>query len=292
MTEEFGEAVDPAEAFGALSDATRVGILQALWESDDRHVTFSELRDAVGMRDSGQFNYHLNKLREQFVRKTDDGYRLTLAGVHVVGSLLAGAVTGKGTVDPIPLDDPCPYCGGDRTFEYEDEEVSMTCEDCGLGMHFGVPPGVFAEYELDRIPAVAERYGRLLVHQASEGFCPHCEGRIDAAITVGVGTLEADADPPENLADIPTVEYHCRRCEEDLISDLGTALLDHPAVVAFYHDRGINIRDEPLSRFVATSAEKAAVTSEDPLRAEVTYEAEEDALTLVVDENVTVVGRG
>jgi len=49
---------DPEDVFTLLSDDIRVEILQALWEADDP-VAFSELHGAVGIRDSGQFNYHL-----------------------------------------------------------------------------------------------------------------------------------------------------------------------------------------------------------------------------------------
>ena len=58
------------EAFTALSDATRIGILRTLWDAEDHEATFTELREAVGMRDSGQFNYHLDKLTGRFVTTT------------------------------------------------------------------------------------------------------------------------------------------------------------------------------------------------------------------------------
>ncbi|MEF8884798.1 MAG: helix-turn-helix domain-containing protein, partial [Haloarculaceae archaeon] len=87
------ETRDPDEAFAALADDTRVDILRALWSDEDQRATFSELREAVGMRDSGQFNYHLDKLVGRFVRKTDDGYELTLAGLYVNGAIEAGAIS-------------------------------------------------------------------------------------------------------------------------------------------------------------------------------------------------------
>jgi hypothetical protein len=73
------EAIDPESAFAALADDLRIEILRALWCADDHEATFSELRAAVGNPDSGQFNYHLGQLTEQFVTKTHEGYRLTLA---------------------------------------------------------------------------------------------------------------------------------------------------------------------------------------------------------------------
>jgi DNA-binding transcriptional ArsR family regulator len=53
------DCLDPAEAFAVVGNETRLAILEALWRSPERPVTFSDLRRRVGMRDSAQFNYHL-----------------------------------------------------------------------------------------------------------------------------------------------------------------------------------------------------------------------------------------
>jgi len=112
---EFVQKADPEEVFAALSDDTRVAILRALWDADEQVLSFSELREAVGIRDSGQFNYHLGKLVGQFVRETDDGYTLTRAGIQINGAIEAGAYTVEASLDPIDLDSPCPTCDSDRT---------------------------------------------------------------------------------------------------------------------------------------------------------------------------------
>ncbi len=83
---------DLAAVFDLLSDETRLAIVRALAESrcDDPGrpaLTFSELRERVGARDAGRFNYHLGKLRGVLVEKTDAGYRLTPRGV-TAGTLL------------------------------------------------------------------------------------------------------------------------------------------------------------------------------------------------------------
>ncbi|ERG89898.1 MAG: hypothetical protein J07HX5_02071, partial [halophilic archaeon J07HX5] len=75
-TEEF-------DSFEAVSDEVRLGILKAFVEErrrrteidwTDRKITddvvilsFSELQDAVGVDDSGRFNYHLDKLVDRFI---------------------------------------------------------------------------------------------------------------------------------------------------------------------------------------------------------------------------------
>ena len=71
------------ETFTLLSDETRVRILVALAEHPDRLRSFSDLRSHVGVTDSGQFNYHLDRLCERLVARTDDGYVLTDTGQAV-----------------------------------------------------------------------------------------------------------------------------------------------------------------------------------------------------------------
>jgi DNA-binding transcriptional ArsR family regulator len=278
--EQFADALDPADAFAALADGTRVAILQALWEADGQTATFSELREAVGVDDSGQFNYHLDKLAGHFLRKTDDGYELALAGRRVIGSLLEGAYTKRGSIDPIALDRPCSYCGGDRTFRYEDERVTIDCADCSLAASFEVPPGVFAGHDRGEFPVVARRYLRVMLYEAASGFCPFCEGRFEVAVD------------PEGVAaddyeyDFPTARYTCTRCGEELVTDLGTALLFEPTVVGFYADHGLDIREGPLNRFIVT--DDVEVLADDPPEVAVTYTADGEQLRLVAGPDLTV----
>ncbi|MHB9288699.1 ArsR/SmtB family transcription factor [Halobacteriales archaeon Cl-PHB] len=276
------EAIDPADAFGALADDTRVEILRALWEVGDQTAPFSELRDAVGMADSGQFNYHLDKLTGTFVRKTDDGYELSHAGRTVVGGLLSGTYTMTREVDSIPLEEPCPFCGGDRTFNYEAEQVVNDCEGCGFQLHYDVPPGVFAGYDPAEFPAVAERYMRILLYHCHHRICPYCEGRTVPSLV----SLEATAD--HDWDDLPMVEYNCQRCAQEVKADPGTALFTHPAVVAFYHDHGVDVRTDSIMQFVATDTDRTQFLDADRSRASVTFDAGDDALTLTVDADLEV----
>lgn len=281
-------AIDPDDAFGALADATRVAILRALWEADGHEATFSELRDAVGVDDSGRFNYHLDRLTDRFVARTDEGYRLTLPGQHVHGALLAGAYTKEGSIDPIPLSEPCPACGGDRTFRYDGERVSLDCADCDVGSYFGIPPGAFAGYETEEWPSVADRYVRTVVRQVDNGFCPFCEGRVRPRVVPELGTTDPATETPGRYREVPSIRYECDRCGEDVTVDLGSGLAVHPSVVAFHHDHGVDVRDVPLADLTATAPDRARVRERCPLRASVNYTVGGETLTLVVDEGLSV----
>jgi len=91
-----------SETLALLGDERRVAILRELAAAGavpDSTVTisFSELLDRVGIRDSGQFNYHLGRLRGRFVDRTDDGYRLTSTGA-ALGETILGSVENPGRV--------------------------------------------------------------------------------------------------------------------------------------------------------------------------------------------------
>lgn len=58
--------VTPDDAFSALGDETRLGILYTLSEADGP-CTFSDLYDASDYDDPSNFNYHLKELEGQFV---------------------------------------------------------------------------------------------------------------------------------------------------------------------------------------------------------------------------------
>jgi DNA-binding transcriptional ArsR family regulator len=94
-----GQSGDPRverrskQVFSLLGTETRIGILYALAESPEESVPFAVLCDRVGTRDSGQFNSHPGPRVCHVVRRTEDGYELTVAGSGIVGALRAGRYT-------------------------------------------------------------------------------------------------------------------------------------------------------------------------------------------------------
>jgi len=290
---EFVEQTDPETVFTALSDSNRVEILQALWESDET-ATFSELREAVGTRDSGKFNYHLDKLVGEFVTRTDAGYELTQAGKQINGAIEAGAYTVTATIEPIELPTPCPVCGGSRTLSYADETVSVDCDSCGTVAEFGVPPSVFADCDREAIPEIAGRYLRTTFRKVTSGFCPFCDGPVEPTVRPISEVLDShledtEDDLPVQTDDMPHVEYDCRRCGATPTGGLGLVCLDHPAVVSFYYDRGVDIRTESIWSVVGCPPDRQSIRTTDPLVAAVTYTADEDSITVVVDETLDTV---
>jgi hypothetical protein len=295
---QFVEQTEPEEVFGLLSDDNRVAILRALWSSDGP-MTFSALHDAVDIRDSGQFNYHLDKLVGQFVTRSEAGYELATAGAQINGAIEAGSYTVSGSMEPIQFDDPCPTCGGTRTFYYEDETARVDCDSCSVKAQFTIPPSAFVGCDRGEIPDVAGEYRRAIIERLDRGFCGRCDGPAELAVCPVVDSPAWDEPEDEDVGEgplgdpgnIPIVKYECLQCGAQPTSGLRYALLTHPEVVGFYYDRGVDIRARSLWEFTTFGTDHEQVRSTDPFRASTTFTADGDELTLVVDEEMRVVER-
>ena len=293
---KFVEQTQPEKVFGLLSDDNRVRILRTLWDSDEP-MGFAELRDAVGIRDSGQFNYHLDKLTGRFVEKTDRGYTLTTAGQQINGAIEAGSYTTTGEMEPIEIDQPCGFCGGTRMFYYEDEHARVECDSCPVEAHFSVPPSVFVGCDRADIPRVALEYMRTTLEGIDSGFCSLCDGPMERTVCRAVDSKGWEADEAEEFEhedtvgrpeSLPIVRYECKQCGMEPTSLLSQALLNHPETVTFYYNHGINLQEQsPLD--IRRSGGYGQVRGTDPFRASVSFTVDGDQLTLVVDEDLTVV---
>lgn len=137
-TEQDGfETISPGEAFTLLGNETRIDIIRVLGETSDKSLSFSALWDRVNIADSGQFNYHLNKLVGSFVRRTDEAeYELTYTGAQVIGAIFAGTFNQRGLTRSFDLDSACTTCGSVLLVEYEREHVTISCPTCKINVRF------------------------------------------------------------------------------------------------------------------------------------------------------------
>lgn len=130
MPDDEGDtALAPDQAFAALGNETRIEILRALGDVE-QPLSFSELHDRIEMRDSSQFNYHLEKLVGHFVRKSEAGYALRRAGRRVIEAVLSGAVTQAPVVGRTEVDHPCHLCGAPIEVTFHEERVELYCTTC------------------------------------------------------------------------------------------------------------------------------------------------------------------
>lgn len=268
---------DPERAFWLLSDETRIAILRALWDAASDHLAFTELREHVGNPDSGQFNYHLGKLREHFVSKNEDGYTLTQAGREVVRAVLAGSLTDQPHVEAAPIDGHCPECGGSLIVRY-DEYCIVECSECGDTVMWNeFPPAALAGRQPGEIAEAFDKWTRNRFHLAMAGICPNC-------------ACEMVCENPEGSDEgRPSTTHRCRNCKYEARVPLFGHVIQHPAVVSFFYERDVDITGLPYWNLRTRAREfDETVLTDEPWTASVTVTAGDERLRLTLDERLEV----
>lgn len=174
----------PEDVFSLLGNEIRIEIIQALWRAGNDRVSFSELRDRTGVADSGQFNYHLDRLAETFVHRDEDGYELTYAGQRIIGAILDGTYTKRVDIDPFEIEASCSACGSSLEASYANDRFVVRCSACEeTVLQFAFPPGVFEDRPRRELSETAGRWIRAQLSFTVGGICPNCSGVITHSIT-------------------------------------------------------------------------------------------------------------
>ncbi|MFC7156222.1 ArsR family transcriptional regulator [Halomarina halobia] len=295
------DAPDPSEAFRPLGNEVRTRTLAALLEPEEGEgagvapatKTFSELFEASGAETTAGFAYHLRQLTDHYLQETDDGYTFTYAGLQVARAIVSGAYTESVDREPVEIPDPCPLCDeAGLHAAATDNTVSVSCHGCGrdvLALPF--PPGGHRTNDDESLPAAFDRLHRHRVALLVGGTCPECGGRATAraeyADREGDATDAADAADAATSPRPPRLHLACTACGYALRCPVTLAVFDHPAVVAFYYDHGIDLRERPIWNVGREWRE--AVLSADPWCVRVSTELEGETLELLVGRDGTVV---
>lgn len=307
--EPSGSALPPDEAFGLLGDETRMEILHALATAGDV-LSFSSLYDRVDVRDSGQFNYHLDKLQGHFVEKTDEGYNLTRAGDRVIQAVFSGAITETPVMEPTEIEKPCIYCGASTLISSRGGRVRHYCSAC-TGTYGLVSPDSAAEIgsssrdERDELGLLGQMrlppagiqgrtpgevfettfiWGTLELLAMGRGVCPRCSATVDRSVRCC-----DDHDTEERVCEQCGSRYaalcktHCANCTFRNRAPIVLLCLGDPAVMTFLTANGV----DPLEDWSMLNWSEE-VTGTDPFEGRFTCSLGDDAVTLVVDETVTV----
>ena len=303
-TSTLQETLAPDEAFAVLGDETRIEILQVLGKSDDP-LSFTALRDAVGIRQGGQFNYHLNKVVGHFVTKTDDGYELRQPGRRVVEAVLSGAVTHDPELEPTDVDYECLLCGASIQVSYRSERVELYCTACSgqygrrvaeressfdrsggyLGGYQIPPAGVDGRSPYGLLEA-ASLWSHLENIALANGLCLRCGAIVNISITVC-----EDHDRSEGLCGTCDnrhaiqVEQSCENCQftrRGMAINILAAKLELRRFVA---EQGI---DPIVGGYKWGWDCDEQVHSVDPFRADFTFEVGAESITLHTGEDLVV----
>jgi DNA-binding transcriptional ArsR family regulator len=294
----------PDDAFAVLGDETRLEILRALGDADDP-LSFSALHDRVGTRDSGGFNYHLERLTDHFVHKSESGYTLRRAGRRVIEAVLSGALTDDPTLARTRIDQPCWRCGAPIEVGWQAGSVEMYCTECSgrFGKHHGseqrdslaldgylgrlpLPPAGLQNRTPEDTLRAAWTWGNLEMLSMAGGICPRCSATLDQNITVC-----DDHDATEGLCRsckdryAAGIRFTCTNCVFEAGGGFVVALLDDTHLLSFLTSHGLNPVSPtsfgPINEVHGDYEEE--ILSVDPLEARFTFSIDEDSLTLTVE---------
>lgn len=304
------------DAFKLLSDETRLAILLALWDEHDPlrtddSVNFSELYDRVGASDSGNFTYHLNKLVGHFVEEAADGYRLRNAGLKIVQATIAGAGLEERTLPSTETEMSCHRCGARVEISYENEYLYHICTECegNTGRNFPKerPVGTLMMFDFDPSGLADRTPGEVFVAGTIKslrefgsllrGICPECSGPVEESVHI---CEDHEAPPGEACRSCGTrdevrVRYVCSVCKHGDSYPVHAAIYDHPAVVAFCYEHGIEDTyslDDPEACGELWSHllnREYTLVSKTPVRIRIGVPGDGETLHLTLDENLTVI---
>lgn len=306
----------PEVAFATLGNEHRMRMVETLWDrrsvapiGPDPPVPFSDLFEASGLADKGQFNYHLGKLVGPFLERSEDGYVLTHAGKNVARAVQAGSVTESPAVEDVPVEGrACPYCGDeDIRMDYADGVVLFSCTACeGMAPEDPMaPPGAI---QAGTIPAsalvgrdpealydTAIQWGLHVHLTLTNGYCPACAGAVNDELALCPdhdGTDAVCGTCGDRFA--ARVRYECAVCGTvEWFPAWGRLLFADP-VFAFVYHRGVNPLRPSLEDFALTRGLEEQVRSVTPPVVEYAFAVDGDTIRVAVDESLAIrqVGEG
>lgn len=302
------KALSKNEAFAIIGNETRMEVLNELGQADEP-VAFSELRERVGVSDSGQFNYHLDKLVGKFVDKTEEGYQLRQSGRRVVMAIQSGAVTHAPKLEATEIEAGCSLCEAQIEVTYHEEFVRLYCTECGG--HYGddprnfgamepvksgylgslpIPPAAVADREAEELYLASATWGHAYQLVMSSGVCPECGSKVDHSISV-CEDHEANGSLCSNCnSHHPTrIHLECTHCISEWNGRFDNGLLSTTELQRFLLNHDLNLV-APNTNIWSVVDYEEEVLSEEPFRARYTWTIGQDALTLTVDDNLSIVG--
>lgn len=277
----------PDAAFALVGNEIRAEILRVLGENPWEETAFSDLRARVDPEmDSGQFNYHLQKLVGPFVERSEAGYRLRPSGVTLYRTIRAGTFTRSAAVEPFDAGFACYFCETTVEGRYEDGTFELQCPGCDhVYNHTMAPPSTVEGESPATLLARIDQYNRHELLASARGVCSVCVNGLDVSL---VDSSEVWSEGSEDLEVF--VRSDCDHCGKSHLMSVGLALLYHPALVSFCYERGLDVTSVPHWELeFAMTDHHVTVHETDPWEVSLTVECAGDRLELTADETLEVV---
>lgn len=226
--------IEPHEAFSILSDPNRFDIIRVIAEAERETLPYNELYNRSNFDDSGQFTYHLRRLVGPFLHKADEGYGLRHAAKIVYRLAVSGLLSDRAEAKITTVDGTCAQCGAEQLAAiYEGDRFWIRCEACERRVTVApFPPQALLNYEAERAPTAFDRYTMGTVYRAAENVCPWCASPLTPSL------VSADEGWP---AVDWVIHRTCDHCQGWIYTRIHDLLRFHPAVIAFYHEHGVDI---------------------------------------------------
>lgn len=282
----------PEEAFAALGDQTRVEIILELARVANKQepgsgLTFSELREQVGVSDSGRFNYHLNQLVPTFVRRDEDRYYAGYAALAMTSAVHAGLYDHDGGTETADAGWDCWQCGSPVSIVYESEEstLMLDCPEHGVLVGYPAPPGARSGRSLEELMDVVFLRALSEMSLCRKGVCQRCWGTV--SVTQPADSPSA-VEAPDNYR---MVSVRCDTCWLAYQVPLRILVASDPQVLAFYREHGYSTAEvltgpQPVGAPGVCEVTERPSAEGEQQQFEVTVTLDEETLTL------TVTGRG
>jgi hypothetical protein len=249
-------------------------------------------------------NYHLNKLTDRFIRRTDAGYELMDAGKRVVRMLLSGTAIDDPEIDPVAVDISCWYCGGGVEWSYQDGWRSLECTNCDARCVESFPPGVISKNEFppsglrdrtpDEINEADRKWGTHRRASVMDGVCPECAGDMPVTAIDICDDHRPDWDAYQFCDRCGSifwmlVSHTCERCKYQWRMPTLFYPSRQPAVIAFFYEHGIAFDLATYEQRTLLLDFEEELVSRDPLRIEISITLDDDTLRLTFDGRMDVV---
>jgi hypothetical protein len=166
---------------------------------------------------------------------------------------------------------------------FDGDSYGVNCPECGyLGSSGELPRSAVEHHPPEALPAVFDHYMRRSLVMLNEGLCRWCTAPTDT-------TVEPAHDERWPLADW-VVNRKCPHCGSFARTTLGESVQSHPAVVAFYHDHGVDVTRTPPWRLDLTNGTAPVeVHGDDPWRGTLRVTRGGETLELELDDDAAVV---
>lgn len=272
-----------AEIMDLLSNETRLRALFALAEHQQTApsspgLSFTELRDRVENRPSGNFNYHLDRLTGTIVTQEGEQYQLTYRGKYLAGILTAGVYT-ETEQRRMPVDGTCPDCDGEMTLVHADGVLEVRCPNGHCYPRLYLPESQIEHTAKRDLPEIIAVLSQQAGEQIRTGICPICTGPFEAELTPG-------PDAGQTLV----LGGTCMSCGIEAEVGLGPTFARYPPVSSFLTERGVTPHECPpwSEQFHEGAGLRVQTPDESPPRARVGFHVNGDVLWLSLDESGSV----